>query len=146
MKNLTTIITIIICTMATVCFSQESTEFVAKYKITAISAEDAEIESTSNTVELTPDIFLYVPNAFTPNEDGLNDSFGALGYGVKDYYMGVFNKWGELIFESEDINKQWNGTYQGQKVLPGTYIYSISASGNYEKEFHKEGSISIIKI
>lgn len=146
MKLIVTVFTVILATLTTVCFSQESTEYVAKYRITAVNGADKEIVSISNSVEVTPDIFLYVPNAFTPNGDGLNDEFGALGYGVKDYYLEVYNRWGELIFTSDNVNSQWDGTYQGTKVLPGTYVYNISASGYYDKEFHKEGTVSIVKI
>ena len=146
MKLIATIFTVILATLTTVGFSQETTGYVAKYRVIAVNGGDQEIVSTSNTAEVVPDIFLYVPNAFTPNGDGLNDEFGALGYGVKEYYLAVYNRWGELIFTSDNVDNQWDGTYQGTKVLPGTYVYNISASGHYDKEFHKEGTISIVKI
>ncbi|MDA9563821.1 gliding motility-associated C-terminal domain-containing protein [Flavobacteriales bacterium] len=138
------ILSFLICTGK--IFSQEMTEFVAEYQVTAIQAGNSEIISTSNTIETIPEIFLYVPNAFTPNGDGLNDTFGALGHGAKEYHMEVFNKWGELIFESDDMGTQWNGTFQGEKVLPGTYIYSINATSYYNKDVQRQGSISIVKI
>lgn len=122
------------------------TEYTAKYRVTAVNKIDNDICSVSNTVEINPSLYLYVPNAFTPNDDGLNDSFGALGYGVKDYHLIIYNRWGQLIFESEEQNKQWDGTYHGVKAPIGSYVYSIDSTGYYHDNFHKEGTISIVKV
>jgi len=127
-------------------FSQSETEYTAKYRVTAVSKLNNDVISVSNTVEVNPDLYLYIPNAFTPNEDGLNDSFGALGYGVKDYHLIIYNRWGQLVFESNNINNQWDGTFQGVKSPPGSYIYNIQATGYYQGDFHKEGTISIVKV
>ena len=54
-----------------------------------------DVISVSNTIEVNPELYLYIPNAFTPNDDGLNDSFGALGHGVKDYHLVIYNRWGQ---------------------------------------------------
>ena len=120
--------------------------FSASYRVTAVNKTDNDICSVSNTIEVNPNLYLYVPNAFTPNDDGLNDSFGALGYGVKDYHLIIYNRWGELIFESLKQSNQWDGSYLGQKAPVGTYVYSIDSTGYYYEEFHKEGTISIIKV
>jgi len=69
----------------------------------------------------------YIPNAFTPNGDGLNDTFGAIpkyDY-VNRYKMSIFNRWGQMIFETTDINAGWDGTYQGSPVMLGAYVYRI---------------------
>ncbi len=66
-----------------------------------------------------------VPNAFTPNDDGLNDEFKPLFSIVNEYKMLIFNKYGEKIFESDDINKGWNGIYKG-KIVQESYVYKIS--------------------
>ena len=123
-----------------------SSEYTAKYRVTAVSKENNDICSESNVIEVNPGLYLYVPNAFTPNEDGLNDSFGALGYGVKDYHLIIYNRWGELIFESNSMNNQWDGTYHGQKAPVGSYVYSIDSTGYYNQDFHKEGMVSIVKV
>jgi large repetitive protein len=68
-----------------------------------------------------------MPNAFTPNGDGLNDTFGPIpryDY-VNRYYMSIFNRWGQMIYETSDINRGWDGTYQGSPVMMGTYVYRI---------------------
>ena len=66
-----------------------------------------------------------VPNAFTPNDDGLNDEFKPLFSIVNEYKMLIFNKYGEKIFESDDINRGWNGIYKG-KIVQESYVYKIS--------------------
>ena len=66
-----------------------------------------------------------IPNAFTPNDDGLNDIFKPLFSSVKDYKMIIFNRYGEKIFESNDINIGWNGVYK-RKIIQDTYVYKIS--------------------
>ncbi|MBC8319254.1 MAG: gliding motility-associated C-terminal domain-containing protein [Bacteroidetes bacterium] len=69
----------------------------------------------------------YMPNAFTPNGDGLNDFFGPIpryDY-VNRYYMSIFNRWGQMIYETTDINKGWNGIYKGSPCMMGAYVYRI---------------------
>jgi len=69
----------------------------------------------------------YIPNAFTPNGDGLNDVFGViprLDY-VNQYRISIFNRWGQLLFESSDLNQGWDGTYQGEACPAGAYVYRI---------------------
>ena len=69
----------------------------------------------------------YIPNAFTPNGDGLNDSFKAIArydY-VNKYYFSIYNRWGQSVFETTDINKGWDGTYKGSPCMLGAYIYRI---------------------
>ena len=141
MKNT---ITFIFCFWAVLSFSQ--TEFTATYRVTALSELNNDVISVSNTIEVNPELYLYIPNAFTPNDDGLNDSFGALGHGVKDYHLVIYNRWGQLVFESSNINNQWDGTFQGVKSPAGIYIYNIQAEGYYQGDFHKEGTISIVKV
>ena len=69
----------------------------------------------------------YIPNAFTPNGDGLNDSFKAIpryDY-VSKYYLSIYNRWGQRVYETTDINKGWDGTYKGSPCMLGAYIYRI---------------------
>ncbi len=68
---------------------------------------------------------LYIPTSFTPNGDNVNDEFYAKGTGIIEFNMMVFNRIGELIFESNDINKGWNGTYFQRQVQQDIYAYII---------------------
>ncbi len=74
---------------------------------------------------------LYVPNAFTPNEDGINDHFEIFvppGIDVTAYSMLIFNRWGSLVFESRSVDRSWDGKIDGQIMAPGIYIYSLELS------------------
>ena len=69
----------------------------------------------------------YVPNAFTPDNDGINDYFYPLGEGVSaaNYKMYIFDRWGTQLFESDDMNTAWDGTFQGNKLKQEVYVWKI---------------------
>ncbi|MDP1621477.1 MAG: gliding motility-associated C-terminal domain-containing protein [Bacteroidales bacterium] len=70
-------------------------------------------------------LLIWFPNAFTPNGDGLNDEFRPVGSEIVMYNMQVFNRWGELIFESNDIKTGWNGLIKGREAPPEAYTYIV---------------------
>lgn len=88
---------------------------------------------------------LFVPNVFTPNGDGNNDDIRVFAKGVKTFYWIIFNRWGEKVFESNDINKAWDGTYKGKLLNPDTYVYKVQLSYLTGKTAEQKGSISILK-
>src|SRR5690606_36075720 len=69
-----------------------------------------------------------VPNTFSPNNDGLNDVFYVKGTGLSNIErLRIYSRWGELMFESPDINIGWDGTYNGVPVNSGVYVYYLEA-------------------
>lgn len=66
---------------------------------------------------------MYFPNAFTPNKDGLNEIFSGEGDEVEYFHMEIFNRWGELIFETDDYANTWDGTYKGNPVQSDLYVW-----------------------
>ena len=116
----------------------------SRYRITAFKKGDTTVISQSNVVEIMPPANLYVPNAFTPNGDGLNDVFGAKGDGIIEFSIQVFNRWGELVFEANDMNKLWDGTYNGLPAEAGVYVYSITAWGEKTNQISKSGTVTLI--
>ena len=78
---------------------------------------------------------LYVPDAFTPNGDGINDFFKVSLFRPCDQYsMIIFNRWGQKIFESDDAaNARWDGTFKGEQSEEGTYIYLLKGGGQERK-------------
>lgn len=96
------------------------------------------------------------PNAFTPtefnNEEGFysntsldNDIFFPYTSGVKEYKLQVFNRWGELIFESDELAKGWNGKYRGQLCQSGVYIYKAHVKLNNGRTLNKIGDVTLLR-
>jgi gliding motility-associated-like protein len=87
---------------------------------------------------------LYVPNAFTPNNDRVNDVWYAQGTCIQGFKCQVFNRWGEKIVEFSDFKEGWDGTYKGQKVPDDVYVYLIKATVN-QKTVTKRGHVTVLK-
>lgn len=68
---------------------------------------------------------IYLPNTFIPDNDGLNDIFKPEGSNLRFYQLQIFDRWGEIIFESTDLNTGWDGTMNGQDAPIGTYVYKL---------------------
>jgi gliding motility-associated-like protein len=124
-------------------FSQEANDYTVNYRVTAYKNGNPAITSVSNTAEIIPDLLIYVPNSFTPNDDGLNDKFGAVGEGIIEYNMQIFNVWGNLVFESKNPSTQWDGKHNGLLCAEGAYTYLISAKSE-KRRLKKSGSINLI--
>jgi trimeric autotransporter adhesin len=88
---------------------------------------------------------IYVPNAFTPNGDGIDDIWSVFGTGVKDIKATVFNRWGEKVFESSNQSDGWDGTYKGQLQPPGVYVYVVEIVYLNDEKTTKEGSLTLIR-
>jgi len=108
-------------------------ETIDSVTITVISCEDTIRNS------------LTIPNAFTPNSDGKNDVFKVQGLNVKSMYGKIFNRWGQKLYEWNDINTGWDGKYNGKDVLQGVYFYVVSATFGDGKIEEKHGSVEVIR-
>ena len=88
---------------------------------------------------------LYVPNAFTPNGDSINDIFWIGATNIKEFHIIIFDRWGLKLFESSDIHTSWTGMLNGKPVPDGCYFYLINARGNDEVEIKKQGTVTLFK-
>jgi gliding motility-associated-like protein len=87
-----------------------------------------------------------LPNAFTPNNDGLNDCFGIKFWGiVDDIEFSVFDRWGVRVFYSKDPRACWDGTYKGEKQPGGVYVYMVKASTNCQKAVFRKGTFVLVR-
>ncbi len=83
-------------------------------------------DSYSESVEVISEFYFYVPNAFSPNNDGKNDYFGGQGKGFSGYKMQIYSRWGSLVYSTEDVNEPWDGTMpDGGQAVQSTYVYTI---------------------
>jgi gliding motility-associated-like protein len=105
------------------------------------------VDTTYQTVIVEPDFVLYAPNAFTPNGDGINDSFGCKAIFVHEFKMSIFDRWGNLIFTSTSIDKPWDGKANNGDILAqqDVYIYSVEVTDVNLKKHSFKGVVTLVK-
>jgi len=89
--------------------------------------------------------YIYIPNAFTPNNDGKNDILyvnSSVGY---DINFKIYDRWGELVFETTDINQGWNGEFRNKQLEAGVYVYHLELECFNHEHFIKKGNITLIR-
>lgn len=104
-------------------------------------------DTTDQDVEIVPEFTFFVPNAFTPNGDGKNDIFYAYGDEITEYHMNIFDRWGNLIFHSDDLTQGWNG-HASQGAEPAqqdVYVYVINLLDFRGKKHQYRGNVSLLK-
>lgn len=94
---------------------------------------------------LKPPAHIYFPNAFSPDGDGWNEFFGAVGHDIFSFEMQVFNRWGELIYSTQDILAPWDGTYGGSPAPTGVYVYKYRAEGHYFPPVDGMGHFTLLR-
>jgi len=117
-----------------------------KYRVRAFKSGGANLNSLSNEAEASGPPSMYIPSAFTPNGDGLNDSFGAKSENIERFKMQIYNRWGELMFESDDISHWWDGTFRGEKIkTTEVFVYQVKALGKNDNALIEEkGTVTLI--
>jgi gliding motility-associated-like protein len=105
------------------------------------------VSSITKTVIVNGEFGLFVPNTFTPDFDNKNDVFMAKGFGIadEDFNLSIYNRWGQKIFEANDIDQGWDGSYKGTMVQQDTYVWKIIYK-DVNGELHtKHGHVNIIQ-
>jgi gliding motility-associated-like protein len=100
----------------------------------------------TNCDSILEDCRLYVPNAFTPNGDGINDKFYPLtNCRFEQYEFLIFNRWGELIFKTSNQIDKWDGKYKGSDCSAGIYVYTITYKFPSQQKKNAFGSITLLR-
>jgi large repetitive protein len=96
---------------------------------------------------ITPDHIIWVPNAFTPDGSNFNESFGIKGHGISDegFLLRIFDRWGEIIFETADLEDNWDGTYMGKISPDGVYTYQVTYRDLNHKSYLKLGHVTLLR-
>jgi gliding motility-associated-like protein len=106
-------------------------------------------DSTFITVHIEPSFELFVPNTFTPDGDYYNNTFFAQGFGISDddFIFRIFNRWGDLIFESYDMDEGWEGTDKRNlnKAQDGTYTWVVYFKDGNNRRHRREGHVNVLK-
>lgn len=103
------------------------------------------IDTTYKMIEILDEFYLYVPNTFTPDGNRYNNTFKVSSINVVEFNIQIFNRWGVLLFESEDKNFEWDGTYNGQMVKDGTYVWKIFYRSVNDDEETINGHITVLR-
>jgi gliding motility-associated-like protein len=103
-------------------------------------------ENTSSYISIRREYTVDVPNAFSPNGDGVNDVLYVRGWGIKDLSeFKIYNRFGEMVFSSQDINVGWDGTYKGKLQNIETYIYTVTVRNYDDQILTKKGTFKLLK-
>ncbi|MEE2700047.1 MAG: PKD domain-containing protein [Bacteroidota bacterium] len=97
-------------------------------------------------IKVSPEFTLFIPNSFTPNNDGLDDNFLAYGEGISNFRMDIFNRWGDIIFTTFDKATGWNGKDRFDKIISnGIYLYHIAVSDFNGKPWVYNGEVNLMR-
>jgi gliding motility-associated-like protein len=94
--------------------------------------------------ECTEDV-IFIPTAFSPNGDNINDVFEVKSEAIKEFDLRIYNRWGILVFESADLGKVWNGTYEDKSLNTDVFGYIINVQCYSGDIFTKKGNITLVK-
>lgn len=118
------------------------------YIITLITSTQYNcIDTAYQTVIIEPDFLFYIPNAFTPDGDGINDTFIGKGVFIKEFEMTIFDRWGNLIYKTDDIDKPWDGKVnKGNEIAQADeYIYLIQATDFKGGKNKYSGHVTLVR-
>jgi gliding motility-associated-like protein len=104
-------------------------------------------DTAYQTVIIDPDFEFYIPNAFTPNGDGKNDTFTGKGIFIKEYEMMIFDRWGNLIFYTDDLNKPWDGraNHGADMAQRDVYVYVVNLTDIKNKKHNYKGTVTLVR-
>jgi gliding motility-associated-like protein len=102
-------------------------------------------DTTTECIFIKPYFTLYIPNAFSPNNDGDNDIFIAVGDYIFDFDMKIFDRWGNLVYHSTQLNNGWNGLMKSGAAIEDVYVYVISATDYHNHSYSYKGTVTLLK-
>lgn len=114
-----------------------------RYRILAFSSDGS--VSYSNYFTFRREVKLFAPDAFTPNNDGMNDTFLVGGVYVDNFSMTIYDRWGEVVYHTVDKAKGWDGTVKGQNAMAGQYMYKVEVTDLTGVQTVKRGAVLLIR-
>lgn len=115
------------------------------YRVQAKFPDSGCIAEDEVCIEITNDYTIYIPNIFTPNDDGKNDTFLVYGIGITDVEVTVYDRWGEKLYYEENQTKGWDGTYRGEMSKNDVYVYKVNFKSLDGKKHTKTGHVTLMK-
>ena len=114
-----------------------------RYRIQASTAQG--LASYSNTYIFRKNAQIFLPDAFSPNDDGINDRFAVKGLFFVTFKMVILNRWGSVIYESTDPKNGWDGTYDSRPAPEDTYVYRVEIVDSLGEKFTKRGTVLLLR-
>ncbi len=113
----------------------------------AVANEDGCSDDTTAVVAVVDNFALYVPNSFTPNNDGLNDEFLPKVNDVASYNLEIYDRQGNIVFKSDDPQQPWDGTINGKPAMTSVYVWVIRyvRYSNLSKTLTRKGSVTLLR-
>ena len=128
--------------IATLPATIDSIRYIAR--VTGAGGCFAEDDVIVRVFKTGPDLF--VPSAFTPNGDGLNDIIRPVGVGIAQLqHFRIFNRWGQLLYATAELGKGWDGTFSGVKQPAGTYVYEAVGTDQLGNRIYRKGTLVLIR-
>jgi gliding motility-associated-like protein len=118
---------------------------VYTFIVYAIPSDPAITPASSNPIKIIKEPNVFYPNAFTPNGDDLNDTFNVGGQFIAGFEMKIYNRWGELVFTSDDVNVGWDGSFRGNIMPEGTYVFIAKITDMAGRTIERSGSVLLLK-
>jgi gliding motility-associated-like protein len=104
-------------------------------------------DTASQIIKVKPSWIVYIPNTFTPNGDGLNDGFTAKGYNINKFNIQIYDRWGHLLFESNDMENQWDGHTKNsdEPIKQDVYVWKVQVVDIFNKNHDLTGHVTLLK-
>ena len=117
------------------------------YDVTLIVKNSLCFNSIMHLIVIGPEYSFFIPNAFTPNGDGDNDFFSGKGKGITEYELLVYDRWGNFIFHTEDLDKGWDGTANdGNEIAQqDVYVWKVNLTDVFHKKHHFVGTVTLVR-
>jgi gliding motility-associated-like protein len=103
------------------------------------------MDSALKYVDVRVKPWIYVPNVFTPNADGNNDFFSVKADCIVDFEVLILNRWGEIMYRSNDVNFQWDGTYMGEPAQDSVHVYKMFARDYSGVGIPLKGDVTLLR-
>ncbi len=103
------------------------------------------LDSTEDLIEVVTNDTLIVPNVFTPNGDSINDCFGVVALGIKQFTIYIFNRWGGQVFEGNSVTQVWDGKYKNNPCPEDVYFYVIEARAVTNHSYSLHGTVTLMR-